>query len=176
MSHLLVITFLLMPIAVGITDINTACGDEPQFRITTKRDSDKVEVTIEQDKAVISIRSPLGLSQAVIQRSDRDWPSTVVLRLHLQGLENFKLTYGKVILEAALSSQNGKARLWKDEKEDLLLDATTSYWMEIRMIDKDGNPVKTIPLKDGYFEMQLPQAVIADNPQLITLSWIDFYR
>jgi hypothetical protein len=49
-----------------------------------------------------------------------------MLRLHLKGLENFKVTNGKVTLEAAVSSQDGKVRLWKDGKEDSPLDSEES--------------------------------------------------
>lgn len=159
-----------------MSDIDSACGDDPPFRITTKRDSDKVEVTVEKDKAAISIRSPFGISQAIIERHENKWPTTVMLRLHLKGLENFIVTNGNVTLQAALSSQDGKVRLWKDGKEDSPLDSKHPYWMEVRLVGKDGEPVKTIPLKDGYFEMQLPKALFEHNPQSITLNWIDFYR
>jgi len=154
----------------------TACDGDPPFKITTKRDDDKVEVAFEQDRAVISIHSALGISQAIIERSDNKWPTSVMLRLHLKGLENFKLTNGNVTLEAALSSQDGKVRIWKDNDEAQLLDAKHPYWLEIRMVGKDGKPVKTIPLKDGYFEIQLPKAMLEDHPNSITLNWIDFYR
>ena len=102
----------------------------------------------------------------------------MVLRLHLKGLENFKVTNGKTRLEASASLQEGKplVRLWKDGKEDAPLDAKSLYWMEIRMIGGDGKPAKTIPLKDGYFEMRLPSAIFEGNPKSITVGWIDFYR
>lgn len=176
MSHLLTITFLFSTAIVGMMNCVTAHEDDPPFKITTKRDEDKVEVAFEQDKAVISVRSPLGISQTTIERGDDKWPTSVMLRLHLKGLENFKVTNGNVTLEAALSGQDGKVRIWKDSKEDQPLDARHPYWMEIRMVGKDGKPVKTIPLKDGYFEMQLPKALFADHPDSITLNWIDFYR
>ena len=48
--------------------------------------------------------------------------------------------------------------------------------MAIRMVGSDGKPAKDIPLKDGYFEMQLSKAFFEDNPKSITLHWIDFYR
>ena len=153
----------------------SAAGESP-FRMTTKRDSDIVEVTVEKGQAVISVRSPSGISQADIERNDKNWPTTVMLRLHLKGLENFKVTNGKLTLEAAVSSQDGKVRLWKNGKEDSPLDAKNPSWMEIRMVRKDGKPVKTIPLPEGYFEMQLPKALFEDNPKSITLNWIDFYR
>jgi hypothetical protein len=44
------------------------------------------------------------------------------------------------------------------------------------MVGSDGKPAKTIQLKDGYFELQLPNAFFGGNPKSITLNWIDFYR
>jgi len=75
-----------------------------------------------------------------------------------------------------LSSQDGKVRLWKDYNEDEPIDAKHPYWMKIRMVGNDGKPVKTIPLKDGYFEIHFPKAIFDDNPNSISLNWIDFYR
>ncbi len=176
MAQLLTFTLLLLSSIVGMTYIKTACGDEPLLKITTKRDSDKVEFKVEEDKAVISVRSPFGISQAVVERNGIDWPSSVTLRLYLNGLENFKATVGRITLEAAVASQDGKVRLWKDGREDAPLESKNPYWMEIRMIGKDGKPAQVIPLKGGYFELRLPKAVFEDNPKLITLNWIDFYR
>jgi hypothetical protein len=33
-----------------------------------------------------------------------------------------------------------------------------------------------IPLKEGYFELQLPNVLFEGNPKSITINWIDFYR
>ncbi len=87
-----------------------------------------------------------------------------------------KISNGKITLEAAVSSQDGNVRIWKNGKEDSPLDAKSPYWMEIRMFSDDGKPVRTIPLDDGYFEVQLPKALFENNPKSITISWIDFYR
>jgi len=150
--------------------------DELHFKITTKRDDDKTEVTVQNDKAVISVRSPFGISQAVIERSDETWPDTVILRLHLKGLEGLKISNGKITLEATVSSQDSTMRIWEGGKEDSPLDSRSPYWMEIRLIGKDGKPTKGMPLDDGYFEMQLPRALLEGNPKSITINWIDFYR
>lgn len=167
-SAIAVVTIL----CVGCTN----AVETPQFQITTKRDSDNVEVKVEKNNTVISIRSPFGISQATVERLDEKWPDAVVLWLHLKGLENFKVTNGTITLEAAVSSQDGKVRLWKDGKEDEPLDAKSPYWMEIRSVSSDGKPTTTIPLNDGYFELQLPTALFEDNPKSITVNWIDFYR
>ena len=153
-----------------------SAAEDPRFKITTKRENDKVEIKVESDKAVFSVHSPFGISQTVIERTDEDWSDIVMLRLHLKGLEHFKVSTGKVTLEAVVSSQDGKVRLWKDGKEDSPLDAKSPYWTEIRMVGNDGKPTTAIPLKDGYFEIQLPKALFEDNPKSITVNWIDFYR
>ena len=48
-------------------------GDAPQhqptrFKITTKRKDDSVEVKAEKDRTVYGVKSPFGISQAVIER------------------------------------------------------------------------------------------------------------
>jgi hypothetical protein len=176
MSHLLAIAFLFLPVIVGLTSCVTAYGDDPPFRIKTKHDDDKVEIKVEEGKTHFTVQSPVGISQAIIERSGDKWPTTVMLRLHLKGLEKFKVTNGKITLEASVSSQDGKVRLWKDGKENSPLDQKHPFWMEIRMVGKDAKPVRTVPLKDGYFEMEFPKALFEDNPKSITLNCIDFYR
>ena len=169
----------LSSIAVMAAVLSLGCSNdkgETQFKITTKRDNDKVEFKVEKNRIVFSIYSPFGISQAVIESTNGIWSESVILRLHLKGLENFKVSNDKVTLEAAVSSQDGVARLWKDGKENLPLDSKSPYWMEIRRIGKGGKPTTSIPLSDGYFEINLPKALFEDNPKSITVSWIDFYR
>ncbi len=162
-----------------VTFLSNGCAsaaDESPFKITTKRVDDKIEVTARNDKAVISVHSPVGISQAVIERNNEQWPDTVTLLLHLKGLEGLRISNGKITLEAAVSSQDSTVRLWENGKEDSPFDSGSQYWMEIRLIGKDGKPTKGMPLDDGYFEMQLPRTLFEDNPEAITISWIDFYR
>ena len=171
-DHLAIVAVMAAVLSTGCTN----AVDEPQFKITTKRDNDEVKVKVEKDTTVVSVHSPFGISQAVIERTDENWSDIVMLRLHLKGLENFKVSNGIITLEEAVSSQDGKVRIWKDGKEDSPLDAKSPYWTEIRMFGDDGKPMNTIPLKDGYFEIQLPKALFEDNPKSITVDWIDFYR
>jgi hypothetical protein len=162
----------------GIAAIADA-GDPPaKFKITTKRKDDTVEVRADKQKTLLVVKSPFGISQAVIERLDETWPKTVVLRLHLKGLENFRVATGKVRIDAAASVRDGKAkaRQWKDGKEDAPLDEKSPLWMDIRILGSDGKPATALPLKDGYFEVTLPRALFDGNPKAMTVSWIDFYR
>jgi hypothetical protein len=174
MSGLL--TSWLLALAVAV--MSAAGNDTTPFKITTKRDDDRVDVKAEKSKVTVSVYSPFGISQAVIERTSKTWPDAVVLRLHLKGLENFWATNGKVKLEASASLKDSKpvVRLWKDGRENAPLDAKSPYWMDIRILSAEGKQAKEIPLRGGYFEMQLPRALFEGNPKSITLNWIDFYR
>lgn len=174
MPHFLAIGLLVLAVAVS-----TATADDTSpFKITTKRDSDKVDVKDEKGNVTISIHSPFGISHAEIVREEQKWPDAVVLMLHLKGLENFKVTNGKVKFEGSASLQDGKSvvQLWKDGKEDMPIDAESPYWMEVRILDGDGKQAKVMPLKNGYFEMTLPKAFFEGNRKAITVNWIDFHR
>jgi hypothetical protein len=102
----------------------------------------------------------------------------VVVRLHLRGLEHLQISTGKRTLHAVVGIRDKQleVRLWKDQDEDHPLSRTDPFWVNIRIRNKDGSPAQQLPLQDGYFEMELPGALLADNPRTLTLHWIDFYR
>jgi hypothetical protein len=54
----------------------TVAGDDEQparFKILTRRANDAVEIRVEKDRTVFSVKSPFGISQAVIERTE-EWP------------------------------------------------------------------------------------------------------
>jgi hypothetical protein len=172
------VAFVALVLLVGAGSLAVAGEAPTKFKVTTKRKDDAVEVRAEKDRTLFSVKSPFGISRAVIEREGEKWPDAVVLRLHLKGLESFRASNGKVTLHAAVSIEEGKpkVRLWKDGKEDAPLDEKSPCWMDVRILSGEGKPAREFPLKDGYFEMTLPRAFFEGNPKSITLNWIDFYR
>jgi hypothetical protein len=162
---------------LGAADYRESKQDA-QFKITTRRQDDSVEVRADKGKAVFDVSSPFGIDQATIERVEDAWPKAVVLRLRLKGLSGIRASNGKVRLDAAVSIEEGmqKVRVWKDGKEDAPLNEKSPVWLDVRIVGGDGEPAKELPLKDGYFEVVLPRAFFEGNPQSITLNWIDFYR
>jgi hypothetical protein len=171
------LTSALFALAVPAT---TACADDPtpKFKITTRRTDDSVQFRAGKDRTVFDVKSPFGISQATVERLDDAWPRAVVVRLHLNGLEGFRASNGKVTLQAAAGVRDRKpeVRVWKDGQEDAPLDERSPLWTDIRIVGGDGKPAREFPLKDGYFEVALPGAFFEGNPKSITLKWIDFYR
>jgi hypothetical protein len=193
MVHVLANTFLLLVAIAGMTNIILARGEELPIRITSARADDHANVSVEEGRTIVSMQSPFGISRARLERNGNHWPKIVTLRLHLTGLEHFSVTNGQTTLHVAVASQATSSqatssqaassqatpqsvRLWLGDQEDLPLKRKNPYWMTVRRIGQDGKPVKTLPWADGYFEMQLPKALLDDHAKSITLNWIDFYR
>ena len=174
----LLATLAALSLSVLADDRDAPVTPPAEFKITTKRADDAVAVRSDEGGTVVTVESPFGISQAVLERLGDTWPEVVVLRLHLKGLEGFRASNGTVTLDAAASIQKGKrrVRLWKDGKEDAPLEEKSPYWMDIRIIGGDERPAQELPLKDGYFEMTLPRVFFEGRPKSITLNWTDFYR
>lgn len=165
------------PLLILIAFATVAAADEvPLFEIVTKRTEDRVEVKSVKEKSVLSIFSEAGVGHALIKRNEDKWPDTILLRFHLRGLEHFDITNGKVKLSGAVSSQDWSTRVWRDDRETMLLDSHSPYWMEIQIVDREGRPTATDVGKLRYVELSLPTAFLEDNPDSIQINWIDFYR
>ena len=152
-------------------------ADTPPFGFTSKRDDDKVTAKAEEGRTLIDIHSPRGISSLVVRRTGEAWPERVVVRLHLRGLEQFDATSETVSYAGGVRSHTDYAvSLTVKGKKDDPKDPKSPYFLDFRMVGKDGKPARTIPLKDGYFEVKLPRAFFEGNPKSVTLSWVDFYR
>ncbi len=147
-----------------------------KFEVKTKRANDRVVIKADQTKTTFIIQSPFGISNAEIQRTSEKWPDKIVIQLQLQGLESFRLLAKDHVTNLSVSSSSTTSRLWIGENEDSPIDSQNPYWMDVRILDRDGKPTKNLPLQDGCFEFTLPSKVFDANPRSIKLEWIDFYR
>lgn len=162
---------------LGLSWFATVREDEPdEFRITTFRDDDRVSVKSTKGHAEFEVRSPRGISRATIRRTADRWPEKILFRLRLNGLENFKIETDALTIAGAVSSSDGEIRQWIVAKEEVQLHPKHRYWSEIGILDRDEQRTRTLPLKDGCFEIRLPKSLLESNPESLTLHWIDFYR
>ncbi len=139
--------------------------DEPTYRIVTKRPDDNVVVTSDGNKSIFVVHSASGIGSAVIHRPVSGWPkSDIVLRLQLKGLEELRVTFEGIDWITSVSSTDKKSRVSvkKNGKETQITDANDQYWADVQ--------AKVV------YEVKLPKALFADNPESITVNWIDFYR
>ena len=83
---------------------------EPSFDITPDKPADQVKAKVEKDTATFDVFSPSGIGSATITLTKGCWPTTVVLRLHLTGLESLAVSNGKIKLMGSVLSHSGKTK------------------------------------------------------------------
>ena len=170
-------TLLLSLLLVSCGGVSAgAQAEEPAFIILTKNPEDQVSVDYENGTAHIDIQSPTGIGSASFELTSGAMPEAMILRLHLQGLEKFRLLSAQDQIAASVSSgdplQVSHETLLSSGAESPLLPGNP-LWMEIEIVT---DAEKTIPLEAGYFEVTVPQEFIRNADKIFEIEWIDFYR
>lgn len=148
--------------------------EHPPFAGSVGREGSRVQFSAEGDTTIVDITSRFGIDQATIRRESPKWPGSILVRLHLKGLELFNVGNGELSVDWSVSSTgNHSSRVFlRSGGEETALDNKSPYHAPVRIIGGD----RRIPLVDGYFEVPLPSRLFARNPVEIKLEWIDFYR
>ncbi len=133
------------------------------------------------EELLVDITSPTGIGSAEIEKTAGQWPGQIVLRFHLQGLEEMHFHYGDTTLQVNVVnhganpvtetvSRNGETETLQPGN---LLNA--QYWMGVEILNADGSP-GAIPLNNGYIDVTVPPDFFRSKESTFTISWIDFYR
>lgn len=155
----------------GNTSAVPATNDSLMASVT--QPGTEIRFLTEDATTVIDITSESGLGKLSIERKSKDWPKQIHVRLHLHGLESFQAARNDGVFEWSIASggDHGQRMTWRSGREHSKLVPSSSSYTEVKMVGGDS-----IPLKNGYFEVALPEALFATNPDQISLRWIDFYR
>jgi hypothetical protein len=99
------------------------------------------------------------------------------VRLHLSGLEAFRLSYDQTVIAAAVSSGDSRSVVQSIELPDggtRPIASDSSFWLDVQVVSAQATPA--IPLRQGYFEIRLPKGLLDDRRRSFAIRWIDFYR
>lgn len=141
-----------------------------------KNPDDQVDIQIENGAAQVDIQSPTGIGSVSFELVSGTMPGNITLRLHLTGLEQFRLTSAQDRISASVSSGDALGI----QNESILSSGTEApllpghpLWMEIEIV---SDAEKKIPLEEGYFEVTVPGEFIQNAGKSFEVEWIDFYR
>jgi hypothetical protein len=133
-----------------------------------------IQVVAQSGRTMIEIRSDRGIGRLEMTRGMCAWPTSMLVRLHLGGLECFVVEReGLSVAWAVSSTGNHEAMVsLRQADNERPLDEESPYYTPVRIVGGNGR----IPLQDGYFEIVLPAKLFEGNPQALTLRWVDFFR
>lgn len=162
-----------------IAALFVACGSPvPSYHTTPTNEQDTVHFNWnnQTDTAAFEITSPSGIGGARIVKEYGKEPQRIVLLLRLKGLESLKFRFdNNEILVSFPSSGEGIAResaILSGSGGEMELTPGSEYWMPTEIISVSNE----LPLVDGYFHVELPQAFYASDTNDFSIEWVDFFR
>jgi len=94
-----------------------AMSTTPQYTATsTHSQASTIEIISQNDLTIFDVTTPFGIGKATIESHTATWSKKVVIRLHLKGLEGFKVFNKNIKLEKEELTVN----IYKDYYEVLL--------------------------------------------------------
>ena len=151
--------------------------EEPDFKIEISNPKDIVSVTSEEGTSLIDINSPGGIGSTHFELVSEKLTEKIIVRLHLKGLEEFRLSYDETLITASISSSSAfntssqKVLISGDEYPTL---PGHPLWLEIKIVS--DQTVEKIPLEEGYFEITFPKESNRKIGNSFVIQWVDFYR
>jgi hypothetical protein len=124
------------------------------FETELEPDEDRLRFFRHGGQTVIDISDCSGMGKATVKRKTPRWPVSMVVRLHLSGLESFRAAAGQVHVEWWVSS-GGDNRTWialSQGKAEVEIDRTSPYYTKLRIVGGNGK----VPLKGGHKHERSP--------------------
>ncbi len=140
---------------------------EPAYAVSVSGEGNRVQLQRDGALVWVDIQSPRGIGATFVTL-----PSTASLplkfRLHLAGLEQFRLWWGGRTVTASVPAVDVMAvQVWSrtDDQPDTPITPESPDWLAITR-STDG----------ASFEVTPPPAWQNAQPTLFGIGWIDFYR
>ena len=155
---------------------NAQSGDEPVFFINAKNQDDQVNIQQENGITTVDIYSDTGIGSAKLELESGGMPENMLLRMHLQGLEEIRLKSKQAVIVASGSSSGSfgiNDQRVNSSGSEYSITPIDPLWMKIEII---SNQAKKIPLESGYFEITVPREFLQSAGNSFEVEWIDFYR
>ena len=164
---------LLAACLVGCQPVRPQAGTTVDVRLD--KPQDRATVQVAGDATVVEIVSASGIGGAEVRWPVKEPLAGLVLHLHLAGLEELRLEGGETVVTAGIASQSPYAQhaeLQGAAGETTQLAAGEPYWPDVTLVAE----VPAIPLRAGYFRVEVPAVHLAEANGRLRVSWIDFYR
>jgi len=148
----------------------------PSYRISVSGSGDQVTAQFNGPETVFEVRSESGIGSAQVEQISGEPPTKIVIRLFLNGLEEFDFGYDDTRIVVSVSSHGDNAvsqSLLRDGSGETAVGPDSPYWMPVQVVT---DPLSGGQKPTGAFEVQAPQDYIQGKHRAFSMRWIDFYR
>ena len=148
-----------------------------RLTVTAEGKGNELVVSHEGGTAIIDVRSRSGIGKATVKLVAGTLPQTIVLRLHLKGLEEFHLSYDRTVITARVSSGDSGGVCESVDSpggDERPITRESLFWMEVEVVSDQAS--SRIPLDRGYIKITLPKNFLPEDSRSFSIRWIDFYR
>ena len=144
------------------------------YRVTPGSADARVTYQVRGSDTIVDIRSQTGIGSAQFAQTGGAAPGSLILQLHLKGLEGLDFGYPDATVRVSVSSHDGTVHetVSIEGAAEQSLEPDSPYWMDVKIVAAD----KTIPLQDGYFTVRAPGSFLTGAKHDFIVRWVDFYR
>ncbi len=149
----------------------------PLVTASAEGDGNEVAVSIEGESVIVDVNSQSGIGSATVELASETIPESIVVRLHLKGLEEFRLSRGRTTITAFVSSGDSQSvtqSVFSPGQDERSIAPGDLFWLEVKIVSDQAAP--HIPLDQGHFEIVLPKDFFREGGRSFSFQWIDFYR
>lgn len=167
----------LTALAAGLVVSAAQCAaSAPERPARSNHRGQSVDVASVGGGLVVDIRSASGIGTGRVSVPAAGWPPRVRIRLHTRGLESLGLRCGETRLRVEVSSHGTfpvrSYQLGADGQQVLRPDDPLHVAVEAG----GGAGGLSVPLREGYFQVEVPPAMLARGCTPLDMKWIDFHR
>ena len=148
-----------------------ANSNERKTNFEVSRTKSEVTLTVKGDSIDLFVDKAEGIDSLTLTRKQMKWPESITVRLAVSGLEDLTLSSGGKSISGAVTGSK-IFTMKTGNQEEIRIDETSDDWPDVSI----RSSAKTIPIKDGYFEIRIPSTLLSDDDPQLRVSWIDFYR
>lgn len=149
----------------------------PAFNTTVEGDGNVVQINTSGDPVVVDVHSPSGIGAATIDLLSSPAPANIIVRLHLRGLESFRLAFDHTVITAEMSSDEHHSVFQQVELPDggtRPIASDSPLWLDIQIV---ATPTSLAPSpQPSAFAIRMPHGLMNEQRRSFTIRWIDFYR
>jgi hypothetical protein len=163
MRHtILIVSSCFVMLSLSACALVPASIEPAMFEAEPLKGDPVITFSTTNEMLLIDIASPTGIGGAAIEKTAGQWPSQIVMRLRVSGLESFTFRYADTTIRVSVSS-HGDNVVHEESNASGALHSDDAEWIAVTP-------------GEGYFDLEAPADFFKSGENTFTIEWIDFYR